>query len=76
MESVMDWVKFDNEMTDELMASVKNKTAFLCYQNGRYFNGWIEFDEYEGGYFWCDEDGSEPAPSHYAKLPDAPKDTE
>lgn len=76
MKNNVEWTKFINEMTPDLMVAHKKKTQFLAYENGRYFNAWIEFDQFEGGYFWCDEDDSEPTPSHYAPLPNPPKDAE
>jgi hypothetical protein len=44
----------------------------LAYENGRYYNAWLEFDEYEGGWLWFDDADSEPNPSHYRPLPSPP----
>ncbi|SPL64446.1 DUF551 domain-containing protein [Ochrobactrum soli] len=50
----------------------KDGTAVLAYQAGRYFKCWLECDQYEGGYFWQDEEDSEPSPTHWRPLPSAP----
>lgn len=50
----------------------KDGTAILAYQAGRYFKCWMECDQYEGGYFWQDEEDSEPSPTHWRPLPSAP----
>lgn len=50
----------------------KDGTPVLAYQAGRYFKCWLECDQYEGGYFWQDEEDSEPSPTHWHPLPSAP----
>ncbi|TWH01770.1 uncharacterized protein DUF551 [Ochrobactrum sp. J50] len=50
----------------------KDGTPVLAYQAGRYFKCWLECDRYEGGYFWQDEEDSEPSPTHWRPLPSAP----
>lgn len=48
----------------------------LAYENGRYYNAWLEFDEFEGGWLWYDDSDSEPNPSHWMPLPAAPENAE
>lgn len=50
----------------------KDGTPVLAYQAGRYFKCWMECDQYEGGYFWQDEEDSEPSPTHWRPLPTPP----
>jgi len=50
----------------------KDGAPVLAYQAGRYFKCWLECDRYEGGYFWQDEEDSEPSPTHWRPLPSAP----
>ena len=57
------------EMSLELMKSINFENQVLAYEKGSYFNAWMVFDEYEGGWFWMNESDNEPTPSHYCPLP-------
>ena len=67
-----EWIKFDENMSFEDLKSINIDNQVLAYQGGRYYNAWLVFDEYEGGWLWMDDNDSEPNPSHYTKLPGAP----
>lgn len=73
------WKKVPAEATQELLADASSKQAgdkqVLCYQGGAYYNAWLVFDEYEGGWIWMNEADSEPTPSHYTALPNPPLTT-
>lgn len=66
------WAVVPPEMTDELIAATTKGNQVLAYEYGRYYNAWMVFDEYEGGWLWMDEADSEPSPTHYQPLPAAP----
>lgn len=66
------WQTVPDEMTTELIAATTKGRQVLAYEQGRYYNAWMEFDEYEGGWLWFDEADSEPSPSHYRPLPSPP----
>ena len=57
------------EMSLELMKSINFENQVLAYEKGSYFNAWMVFDEYEGGWSWMNESDNEPRPSHYCPLP-------
>lgn len=67
-----EWQPVPNEFSDELRAATTKGRQVLAYENGRYYNAWMEFDEYEGGWLWMDEADSEPSPSHFMPLPAPP----
>lgn len=67
-----EWKEVPGEPTLEFLKSTNIDNQVLAYENGRYYNAWFEFDEFEGGWFWTDEAGSEPNPSHYMPLPKPP----
>lgn len=58
---------------DTLIPEAMNGKQVLVYENGRYYNAWLEFDEYEGGWLWMDDADSEPNPSDWMPLPPAPR---
>lgn len=67
-----EWIAVPDEATPELIAATTNGREVLAYENGRYYNAWLIYEEYEGGWFWTDEADSEPNPSHYMPLPEPP----
>jgi hypothetical protein len=67
------WTKFSEDMDHETLKSINIDNQVLAYEKGRQFNAWLEFDEYEGGWFWKDDADSEPNPSHYRDLHPAPE---
>lgn len=68
-----EWKEVPEEATAELLKDASKDKHVLAYENGRYYNAWLEFDEYEGGWFWMDDADSEPNPSHYrTDLPSPP----
>lgn len=62
------WTKVTPDMPHELLKSINVDNQVLVYERGRYFNAWLIFDEYEGGWCWTDEADSEPSPSHIRPL--------
>lgn len=62
------WTKVTPDMPHELLKSINVDNQVLAYERGRYFNAWLIFDEYEGGWCWTDETDSEPNPSHIRPL--------
>ena len=74
------WKKVPAEATKELLSDASSKQAgdkqVLCYENGAYYNAWLVFEEYEGGWIWMNEADSEPNPSHYTVLPSPPLTTD
>lgn len=48
----------------------------LAYENGRYYNAWLEFEASEGGWLWYDDADSEPNPTHWMPLPAPPETAE
>lgn len=70
------WKRVPAEATKKLLADASSKQAggkqVLCYEGGSYYNAWLVFDEYEGGWIWMNEADSEPNPSHYMVLPAGP----
>lgn len=70
------WRAVPEEATQELLRDASSKEAgdkqVLCYENGEYYNAWLVFDPYEGGWIWMNEADSEPNPSHYRLLPAPP----
>ena len=71
-EHVAGWKVVPAEATRELLDDCNGKPV-LCYENGTYYNAWIEFEPLEGGYVWINDADSEPSPSHYCQLPAAPE---
>ncbi|WP_049732835.1 hypothetical protein [Rhizobium ecuadorense] len=67
-----EWKKVPAEATQELLADASKGKQVLAYEGGSFYNAWLEFDEYDGGWLWMDERDSEPNPSHYMLLPDPP----
>lgn len=66
------WTKVPDEPTLEFLKSINIDNQVLAYENGHYYNAWFTFEEGEGGWFWTDDADSEPNPSHYRALPEAP----
>ena len=66
------WKVVPDEFTEELRQDATSGRQVLAFENGRYYNAWLEFEEYEGGWIWMDEADSEPNPSHYMVLPCPP----
>lgn len=66
------WTVVPEEMTNELIAATTKGRQVLAYENGRFYNAWMEFEASEGGWIWMDDADSEPAPSHYRSLPHEP----
>ena len=64
--------KVEGDGWQSIKSAPKDGTPVLAYQAGRYFKCWLECDRYEGGYFWQDEEDSEPSPTHWRPLPSAP----
>jgi hypothetical protein len=62
------WTKVLPEMPYETAKAINKNAQVLAFERGRYFNAWLEFDEYEGGWFWMDDADSAPNPSHYTDL--------
>lgn len=58
---------------ETLIKEAMNGKQVLVYENGRYYNAWLEFDEYVGGWLWMDDADSEPSPSHWMPLPSPPR---
>ncbi|SCB30757.1 hypothetical protein [Rhizobium lusitanum] len=71
-----EWILVPEEMTNELIKAATKDRQVLVFEKGRYYNAWMEFDEYEGGWLWMDEADSEPNPSHYRPLPAPPSRSE
>lgn len=67
-----EWIEFPKDPSNELLKSINEENQVLAYEAGRYFNAWLEFDVYEGGYVWMDDADTEPDPSHYMVLPPKP----
>jgi hypothetical protein len=67
------WKTVPAEATAELLADTTKGKQVLAYENGRYYNAWLEFEQSEGGWLWTDDGDSEPNPSHYMPLPAAPE---
>lgn len=72
MSEISAWKSVPEELTEELQRDASGGNQVLAYEKGRFYNAWLEFDPYEGGWIWMDDADSEPAPSHYMTLPDAP----
>lgn len=70
--ALVEWKAVPEEMTNELLAAATKGRQVLAYEKGRYYNAWLEFEQYEGGWLWFDEADSEPNPSHYCELPPEP----
>ena len=64
--------KVEGDGWKTIESAPKDGTPVLAYQAGRYFKCWMECDQYEGGYFWQDEEDSEPSPTHWRPLPTPP----
>lgn len=47
----------------------KDGSSFLAYEDGEVFRCWVEFSEYEGGYYYQDVMDCEPSPTHWMTLP-------
>lgn len=69
-----EWKKVPDEATAELIRDCGKGKQVLAYEAGGYYNAWLEFDQYEGGWIWMDESDSEPNPSHYMPLPSPPQE--
>lgn len=70
--SDMKWIKIGFDMPHSVAKSITKEAQVLAFERGRYFNAWLEFDDWEEGWFWNDDQGSEPNPSHYTVLPAPP----
>lgn len=70
------WTKVTPDMPFEVLKSITIDNQVLAFERGRYFNAWLKFDEYEGGWCWVDEADSEPSPSHYRPLHEVALTTE
>lgn len=68
-----DWHEVPEEFTHELERATTGGRQVLAYEKGRYYNAWMEFDVYEGGWRWMDDADSEPEPTHYMPLPSGPE---
>lgn len=66
------WKVVPTEATAELLADTTKGKQVLAYENGRFYNAWLEFEQSEGGWVWMDDADSEPNPSHYMPLPPEP----
>jgi hypothetical protein len=67
------WKPVPDEFTRELQVDAAMNRQVLAYENGRYYNAWVEFDISEGGWVWMDDADCEPNPSHYRPLPSEPQ---
>lgn len=70
------WTEVTPNMPFEVLKSITVDNQVLAYERGRYFNAWLTFDEYEGGWCWVDDNDSEPTPSHYRPLSEVALTTE
>lgn len=69
-----EWRVVNEDMThDEIRALTGQDNQVLAYEGGRYYNAWLEFDEWDGGYVWMDDADSEPCPTHICQCPEPPK---
>ncbi len=71
-EKALEWHAVTGEWDAKLMKAATKGRQILAYQDGRFYNAWLELDECEGGWVWMDEDDSEPSPTHWAELPAPP----
>lgn len=62
------WTEVTPDMPFEVLRSITVDNQVLAFERGRYFNAWLTFDEYEGGWCWVDDNDSEPSPSHCRPL--------